>query len=91
MAARLNQPIAEIDIKAQLATRSGAHAEELAATRKTARLRRDEIRRRDEAVRTAERTADALQQEVAQLRSTLEEQQRRELAERCRIGKRSIA
>src|SRR5687768_18462973 len=40
---RLNQPIAEIDIKARLATRSGAHAEEIAATRKAARLRRDEI------------------------------------------------
>jgi outer membrane protein OmpA-like peptidoglycan-associated protein len=46
-------------------------------------LRREEIRRRDEAVRTAERTAEALEREVAQLRIALDKEQRaRELAER---------
>ena len=46
-------------------------------------MNRDEIRRRDEAVRTAERTADASQREVAQLRAALEKEQRaRELVER---------
>lgn len=80
---RLNEPVAEVDLKARQATRSGAAAEEIAATRKAARLRREEIRRRDEAVRAAERTADELQQEVAQLRGALEKEQRaRELAER---------
>jgi len=80
---RLNEPVAEVDLKARQATRSGAHAEEIAGTRKAARLRREEIRRRDEAVRTAERTADALQQQVAQLQTALEKEQRaRELAER---------
>src|SRR6476619_8238064 len=80
---RMNQPVAEIDIKARQATSSGVHAEEQAAARKAARLRRDEIRRRDEAVRTAEQSAEASQREVAQLRAALEKEQRaRELAER---------
>lgn len=80
---RMDQPVTEIDLKARQATRSGAHAEEIATTRKAARVRREEIRRRDEAVRAAERNVDALQQEVAQLRSALEKEQRaRELAER---------
>lgn len=80
---RLNQPSAEIDLEARRATSSGAHAEEVAAARRAARLRREEIRRRDEAVRTAERTAEALEREVAQLRIALDKEQRaRELAER---------
>ena len=80
---RMNQPVAEIDVKARQATSSGVHAEETAAARKAARLRRDEIRRRDEAVRTAEQSAEASQREVAQLRAALEKEQRaRELAER---------
>lgn len=80
---RLNQPSAEIDLEARRATSSGAHAEEVATARRAARLRREEIRRRDEAVRTAERTAEALEREVAQLRIALDKEQRaRELAER---------
>jgi outer membrane protein OmpA-like peptidoglycan-associated protein len=80
---RLNQPSAEIDLEARRATSSGAHAEEVASARRAARLRREEIRRRDEAVRTAERTAEALEREVAQLRIALDKEQRaRELAER---------
>ena len=80
---RLNQPLAEIDMEARRATSSGAHAEEVAAVRKAARISREQIRRRDEAVRTAEQTAEASQREVAQLRAALEKEQRaRELAER---------
>ncbi len=80
---RLNQPVSEIDIKARQATSSGAHAEETAVAHKAARVRREEIRRRDEAVRTAEQSAEASQREVAQLRAALEKEQRaRELAER---------
>ena len=80
---RLNQPVTEVDMEARRATSSGVHAEEVAATRKAARLRREEIRRRDDAVRAAEQTADALERQVAQLRSALEKEQRaRELAER---------
>lgn len=80
---RLNQPIAEVDMEARRATSSGAHAEEVAMARKAARIRREEIRRRDDAVRSAEQTAEASQREVAQLRTALEKEQRaRELAER---------
>jgi outer membrane protein OmpA-like peptidoglycan-associated protein len=75
--------VAEIDLEARRATASGAHAEEVATVRRAARKSRDEIRRRDEAVRSAEQTAEASQREVAQLRSALEKEQRaRELAER---------
>jgi outer membrane protein OmpA-like peptidoglycan-associated protein len=46
-------------------------------------VRREEIQRRDVAVRTAEKTADASQREVEQLRAALDKEQRaRELAER---------
>lgn len=80
---RLNQPVAEVDMEARRATSSGAHAEEVAMARKAARLRREEIRRRDDAVRNAEQSAEASQREVAQLRAALEKEQRaRELAER---------
>lgn len=80
---RLSQPVAEIDLEARRATSSGAHAEEVALARRAARKNREEIRRRDEAVRSAEQSAEASQREVAQLRASLEKEQRaRELAER---------
>ena len=80
---RLNQPVSEVDMEARRATSSGAHAEEVAIARKAARIAREETRRRDDAIRAAERSADSLQREVAQLRSALEKEQRaRELAER---------
>ena len=80
---RLNQPLAEVDLEARKATSAGQHAEEVAAARKAARLNREEIRRRDEAVRTAEESADASQREVARLRAALDKETRaRELAER---------
>lgn len=80
---RLNQPLTEVDVLARKATSSGARAEETSVVRRAARLRRDEIRRRDDAVRTAEKSAEDSQREVAQLRAALEKEQRaRELAER---------
>jgi outer membrane protein OmpA-like peptidoglycan-associated protein len=80
---RLNQPVAEVDLEARKATSSGQHAEEIAAARKAARINREEVRRRDEAVRTAEESAEESQREVAKLRAALEKEQRaRELAER---------
>ncbi|HEX6718564.1 MAG TPA: OmpA family protein [Pyrinomonadaceae bacterium] len=80
---RLNEPVADVDMKARQATSSGAHAEEVAVVHRAARLNREEIRRRDEAVRTAEESAESSQREVAQLRAALEKEQRaRELAER---------
>lgn len=80
---RLNQPLAEVDLEARKATSAGQHAEEVAAARKAARINRDEIRRRDEAVRSAEESAEASQREVARLRAALDKETRaRELAER---------
>ena len=80
---RLNEPTADIDWKARKATEAGANTEEVAGVRKAARLAREETRRRDDAIRKAERTADSLQQEVAQLRTALDKETRaRELAER---------
>ncbi len=80
---RFNQKDAEVDIMARKATSSGARAEELAFTRRAARLRREDIQKRDEALRSAEKTVDAAQQEISQLRDDLEREQRaRELAER---------
>jgi len=80
---RLNQPTAEIDVLARKATSSGARAEEMALTRRSARLRREEIQRRDEALRSAEQTAEASQRQIGELRAALDREQRaRELAER---------
>lgn len=80
---RTRQPPAEIDVLARKATSSGVHAEEMAASRKAARLRRDEIRRRDEALRTAEQTTANANQRIEELRTDLTREQRaRELAER---------
>src|ERR1041384_1751394 len=66
---RLNQPVTEVDIEARKATSAGVHAEEVAAVRKAARLQREDIRRRDDAGRAAEKNADALERQVAQLRT----------------------
>ena len=56
-ALRFNEPSAEVDRLARKATSSGAKAEEMAVTRKASRLRREDIQRRDEALRAAEQTA----------------------------------
>ena len=80
---RLNEAAAEVDRKARLATSAGARAEEVAVVRRAARISREEIRRRDEAVRTAERSVEESQRENARLRAALEKELRaRELAER---------
>ena len=80
---RTNQESAEVDVAARKATSSGARAEEMAASRRAARLRREDIQRRDEALRSAEKTAETGEREIAQLRAALDREQReRELAER---------
>jgi outer membrane protein OmpA-like peptidoglycan-associated protein len=82
-ALRFNQPVAEVDVLSRKATSSGAKAEEMAMSRRATRLRREDIQRRDEALRSAEKTADSAQREIAQLRDALDREQRaRELAER---------
>jgi outer membrane protein OmpA-like peptidoglycan-associated protein len=80
---RTKELAAEIDIKARTATSSGVHAEEMALTRRAARLRRDDIRRRDEALRSAEQSTATANQRIEQLQVALDREQRaRELAER---------
>src|SRR5687767_1522449 len=69
---RLNQPSAEVDVLARKAISSGARAEEMAIARRAARLRREDIQRRDEALRNAEKTAESAQSEIDQLRVALE-------------------
>lgn len=82
-ALRFNEPTAEVDVLARKATSSGARAEEIAFARRAARLRREDTQRRDDALRSAERTAQTAQQEIEQLRGALDREQRaRELAER---------
>jgi outer membrane protein OmpA-like peptidoglycan-associated protein len=80
---RTKQPNVEVDVLARKATSSGAHAEEMALSRRAARVRREEIRRRDDALRSAEQSAATANQRIEQLRAELEKEQRtRELAER---------
>lgn len=80
---RTKQPAAELDVMARKATSSGAHAEEIAMGRRAARLRREEIRRRDEAVRSAEASAATANQRIDELSAALAKEERaRELAER---------
>ncbi len=83
MAWRTNQPSAEIDVLARKATSSGVHAEEMGSARRAARLRREETRKRDDAVRTAERSSANANQKVEELTADLaKETHARELAER---------
>lgn len=80
---RLRQPEADIDAAARRATSLGVKAEETAEIRKAARKNREEIARRDAAVRNAEETAADASRQIADLRSALSrEQHARELAER---------
>nr|MBA3767383.1 hypothetical protein [Acidobacteriota bacterium] len=80
---RLKQAESEVDAAARNAISLGVKAEEMAETRRAARQRRDEIARRDAAVREAEDTAANSGKEIADLRSALDrEQHARELAER---------
>ena len=86
-ALRMRQPDREIDILARQAISSGAKAEDMALVRKNSRERREELERRDAAVRTAERSVDSANQEIARLQSELNnERHARELAERDAVN-----
>src|SRR5256886_7459926 len=54
----------EVDILARQAISSGAKAEDMALVRRASRERREEIERRDLAVRNAEETAETANQEI---------------------------
>jgi outer membrane protein OmpA-like peptidoglycan-associated protein len=80
---RTKQATAEVDIMARRATSSGAKAEEMALARKASRVRREELERRDAAVRTAEKSAAESEREIGRVNAELESERRaRELAER---------
>src|SRR5207244_8863853 len=80
---RMHQPEREIDILARQAISSGAKAEDMALARRVARERREEIERRDLAVRAAEENTATANQENTRLKRELEnERHARELAER---------
>lgn len=82
-ALRMRQPEREIDILARQAISSGAKAEDMALVRKASRERREEIERRDAAVRMAERNTATANQEISRLQRELnDERHARELAER---------
>lgn len=80
---RLRQPEADIDAAARRAISLGVRAEEVAEAGRAARQRREEIARRDEAVRSAEENASTATKQIADLRAALDREQRaREMAER---------
>jgi outer membrane protein OmpA-like peptidoglycan-associated protein len=80
---RLSQSEPEVDALARRAIGLAVSAEETAEIRTAARKRREEIARRDAAVREAETTASEAQEEIAKLREALRnEQHARVLAER---------
>ena len=84
---RMHQRDTEIDILARQAISSGAKAEDMAVVRKTARERREELERRDAAVRSAEKSVDSANQENARLQRELNtERHARELAERDAVS-----
>jgi outer membrane protein OmpA-like peptidoglycan-associated protein len=80
---RLKQPDADVDAKARRAIDLGSKAEEIAGARKASRLRREEIGRRDAAVREAEKSNESASREIEDLRAALEKSERaRELSDR---------
>jgi len=82
-ALRMRQPEREIDILARQAISSGAKAEDLALVRRASRERREEIERRDLAVRSAEKDTASANQEISRLKADLStESHARDLAER---------
>src|SRR5436305_307755 len=82
-ALRMRQPEREIDILARQAISSGAKAEDMALVRRASRERREEIERRDLAVRAAEENTATANQELTRVKRELEnERHARELAER---------
>jgi outer membrane protein OmpA-like peptidoglycan-associated protein len=80
---RLKQEEADVDAAARRAISLGVKAEEAAEVRRAARTRRDEIARRDAAVRDAEENTATATRQIEDLRAALDkEQHARELAER---------
>jgi outer membrane protein OmpA-like peptidoglycan-associated protein len=84
---RTKQVLPEIDQLARKATSSGQRAEEMALARHADRVTREDRRRRDDALRSAEQSTASANQQIADLRAALDREQRaRELAERDAAG-----
>jgi len=80
---RMHSEDRDIDILARQAISSGVKAEDMAIARRVARERREELQKRDDAVRAAEEDAANANQEITRLKRELgNEQHARELAER---------
>jgi len=86
-ALRMRSNSNEIDILARQAISSGAKAEDMALARRVARERREDVERRDLALRNAEESTVNANQEVTRLKGELEnERHARELAERDAVN-----
>src|SRR2546421_4130084 len=86
-ALRMRQPDREIDILARQAISSGAKAEDMALVRKASRERREDLERRDLALRAAETNTANANEEITRLKGELEnERHARELAERDNLN-----
>ena len=82
-ARRMRQPEREVDILARQAISSGAKAEDMALARRASRERREEVERRDLALRSAEQSTASANQEISRLKDELDsERHARDLAER---------
>ena len=82
-ARRMRQPDGQVDILSRQATSSGAKAEDMALARRSARERREDLERRDVAVRSAEESTASANQEISRLKAELDnERHARDLAER---------
>src|SRR5438046_5919000 len=82
-ARRMRKPEREVDILARTAISSGAKAEDMALARRASRERREELERRDLAVRSAEQSTASANQEISRLKAELDnERHARDLAER---------
>ena len=80
---QLKNTEAEVDQLARTATSLAVRAEEITESRKTARARREEIARRDAAIREVEQSNQVAGDEITTLRAAVTREQReRELAER---------
>jgi outer membrane protein OmpA-like peptidoglycan-associated protein len=80
---RMKEADRDVDILARQAIGSGTRAEELAVARRVAREKREEIQRRDEAIRAAENNAANANEQIDRLKAELQnERHARELADR---------
>ncbi len=84
---RMRSQDRDVDVLARQAISSGVKAEDMAMARRAARERREDLERRDEAVRTAEENAANANQEITRLKGELDnERHARELAERDNLN-----